>query len=186
MAMNPPNTGPGIQLPPKTEDDDDDNDNDNKDRPKGSIYLSDVVGSKPQIQIFAGFTRDITSVSNRLDSALQNTTVLAPLNRAITSLPRKPWEDPRDYGALGVHAYSGEEGEDRAQRNLRRFTEAHVVPVSPWAEGEKIKSVLGSEVWWVKKEGKMLIMPGEVEVEGVVSRVANGEVWVLKSALNYA
>lgn len=93
----------------------------------GSVVLSDVMGRDRSINIFAGFTRDIESVSRRLDDAAQNTTVLAPLNSAIEKLPRKPWEDPRDYGALGANAYEGDDGSERAQKNLRRFVEAQYV-----------------------------------------------------------
>lgn len=125
-------------------------------------------------------------MSTRLDTTGLNATVLAPVNSAISDLPRKPWEDPRDYSELGASAYEGQAGEDRASRNLRRFTEAHVVPTSPWKEGEKVKSMGGGEVWWENKDGKAVVQPGSVEVDRVVSRVANGEVWMLKGVLNYA
>ncbi|EME44263.1 hypothetical protein DOTSEDRAFT_112333, partial [Dothistroma septosporum NZE10] len=147
--------------------------------------LSDIIGSHRQIQIFAGFTRDISSISSRLDDPSRNTTVLAPTNSAITSLPRKPWEDPQDYYAFGASAYEGEDGEDRAHRNMRRFAEAHVVPRSPWKEGDRVKTLGGSEVWWESKNDKKLIMPGGVEVGSIVGKVGNGEVWVLNGVVNY-
>lgn len=80
-----------------------------------------------------------------------NTTVLAPSNVAISRLPRKPWEDPADEGAGGniySSIYRGLAGEDRASKNLRTFVEAHCVGVSPWAKGEKTKTLEGKEVWW--------------------------------------
>jgi paired amphipathic helix protein Sin3a len=172
----------------------------------GSVMLSDVMGRDRSINIFAGFTRDIESVSNRLDDGAKNSTVLAPLNSAIEKLPRKPWEDPRDYGALGPQAYEGEDGQERAQRNLRRFVEAHIVPTSPWKEGQRVKP-LGDdrEVWWEEKDGKRVVKPGDIEVVSVASTVANGEVvsflslhvllltwavadavqWILRGARNY-
>lgn len=176
---------PGIQLP---------NEPSKPDAPStaggnegdSTVILSDVISSQRIINIFAGFTRDISSVSSRLDTTSQNTTVLAPLNSAISDLPRKPWEDPQDYAALGANAYSGEDGEDRAHRNLRRFAESHVVPVSPWKEGEKVKTMGGNTVWWESKKGSAVVQPGNVEVERVASKVKNGEVWVLKGVLNYA
>jgi hypothetical protein len=72
-------------------------------------------------------------------------------------LPRKPWEDPKDYNQLGTEAYEGGEGEERAQKNLRRFVEAHVVPASPWKEGEKLKTLAGGEVWWEEKDGNKVV-----------------------------
>ena len=124
------NQGPGIQLPNKPSAEDS--------ASNADIILSDVIGSHRQIQIFAGFTRDISSISSRLDDPSKNTTLLAPINSAITSLPRKPWEDPQEYSAFGASAYEGKDGEDRAHKNMRRFAEAHVVPQSPWKEGEKV------------------------------------------------
>lgn len=176
QAMNP-----GIQLPVGSDDDPPPSSD-----PKGDVILSDVIGSQRSINIFAGFTRDISSLSKRLDTSDLNSTVLAPVNSALSDLPRKPWEDPRDYAAMGADAYDGKDGEDRAHRNLRRFAEAHVVPASPWKEGEKVKTMGGSTVWWEKKDGKAVVQPGDVEVDRVVSKVANGEVWILKGVLNYA
>ena len=93
-------------------------------------------------------------------STSQNLTVLAPQDDAVKRLPRKPWEDPADYDKFGVEeAYAGQVGVDRAQKNLRRFVEAHVVPVSPWKEGDKVKrfSGEGGEIWWESKDGKKVV-----------------------------
>jgi hypothetical protein len=175
---------PGIQLPTKEGEREDGPPSTSP--PNGDVILSDVIGSQRSINVFASFTRDISSVSSRLDTAGLNTTVLAPINSALSALPRKPWEDPEDYAKMGAEAYSGKDGEDRAHGNLRRFTEAHVVLASPWKEGEKVERMSGGELWWETKDGKTLIQPGNVEVDRVVSKVANGEVWVLKDVLNYA
>jgi hypothetical protein len=175
---------PGIQLPSKEGEREDGPPSTSP--PNGDVILSDVIGSQRSINVFASFTRDISSVSSRLETAGLNTTVLAPINSALSALPRKPWEDPEDYAKMGAEAYSGKDGEDRAHGNLRRFTEAHVVLASPWKEGEKVERMSGGELWWETKDGKTLIQPGNVEVDRVVSKVANGEVWVLKDVLNYS
>ncbi|RDW73097.1 hypothetical protein BP6252_07004 [Coleophoma cylindrospora] len=174
-----PNLGPAIPLPSK----------DNPSQPPAdsdTVILSDVLGRDRSINIFAGFTRDITSITQRLEDSTQNTTILAPINSAITALPRKPWEDPEDYDNLGNQAYEGEEGEERARRNMRRFVEAHVVPVSPWKEGDKVKTLAGAEIWWESKDEKKFIQPGNIEVSSVASQVYNGQVWILKGVRNYA
>ncbi|KAM0698580.1 hypothetical protein Q7P36_002047 [Cladosporium allicinum] len=173
---------PGIQLPTTEE-----GENRSGPPPNSDVILSDVIGSQRSINIFASFTRDISSVESRLNTAGLNTTVLAPSNSALSALPRKPWEDPEDYAKYGAEAYDSKSGgEDRAHRNLRRFTEAHVVLASPWKEGEKAERMGGGELWWETKDGKTFVQPGNVEVESVVSKVANGEVWVVKGVLNYA
>lgn len=40
-------------------------------------------------------------------------------------------------------------------------------------------------MWWERRKDIMVVMLGEVEVEKVVKKVGNGEVWVLKKVLNY-
>ena len=113
-----------------------------------NVLISDVVGRPSAINIFAGFTRDIASISARLDSSSSNSTVLAPLNAEIYKLPRKPWEHPSDYEQLGAQAYTGQQGEDRANDNLKRFIETHIVPESPWDEGRKVETLAGGKLWW--------------------------------------
>ena len=141
---------PNIVMPPSKE---------NNDSPDGTdeVIISDVIGKDRVINIFAGFTRDIDNISKRLDDASQNTTVLAPLNSEIQKLPRKPWESPKDYEELGTNAYTGSDGENRAHKNLRRFVEAHTIPVSPWKEGERVESLGGGKVWWEDNDGKKIV-----------------------------
>ena len=162
MAQQNPisNLGPGASKPPS----------DTPAADGDTIILSDVLGRDRAINIFAGFTRDFAPVTQRFEDRSLNTTILAPLNSAIVSLPRKPWEDPEDYEALGQQAYKGDNGEERAKRNVRRFVEAHVVPVSPWKEGEKVKTLAGSEVWWQSRDGVRTV---GYAIAGALGRLAN-------------
>ena len=113
--------------------------------------------SDSRVHIAYSYVGDIDNISKRLDDPDKHTTVLAPLNSELQKLPRKPWEDPKDYDAMGAEAYKGESGEDRATRNLRRFVEAHTIPVSPWQEGEKVESLRGEKVWWENKDGMKMV-----------------------------
>ena len=172
------NDVPGIQLPS------DAGGNEGND---GGLTISDVLPQTRSINIFASLTRDLSSVTSRLESqaAADNTTLLAPLNSAMTALPRKPWEDrPDDKSGI-----SAARNEDKAAENVQRFVEAHVVPVSPWKEGKtgKIDTLGGGSLWWEKRgDGTRVVMPGGVEVDGIVGKVGNGEIWALKGVVNYA
>lgn len=79
--------------------------------------------------------------------------------------------------AYGAQAYEGAGGKERADENLRRFVEAHLVTQSPWPQDTKAKTVGGRVVWWEEREGgkKMVVMPDEVEVDKVAIEVANGQ-----------
>ncbi len=116
--------------------------------------LSDVIGIERSINIFAGLTRDLSSVSDRFDDESKRTTVLAPLNSAMAAIGHRPWEDPADYDAMGEQAYDGPDGRDRANGNLRKLVEAHLVPAAPWKEGEKMQTLAGRELYWETKDGK--------------------------------
>ena len=172
------NDVPGIQLPS------DAGGNEGND---GGLTISDVLPKTRSVNIFASLTRDLSAVTSRLESqaAADNTTLLAPLNSAMTALPRKPWEDRPDDKS-GV---SAARNEDKAADNVQRFVEAHVIPVSPWKEGKagKMDTLGGGSLWWEKRgDGTRVVMPGEVEVDGVVGKVGNGEIWALKGVINYA
>lgn len=117
-----------------------------------TTVMSDVVGKTRSINIFGSLTRDIAAVANRLSSKSSNTTLLAPINSAIEALPRKPWEDPH-----GTTVYEGDDGKDKAQENLTKFVQSHIVPVSPWEEGQKVKTLAGQEIWWTTEGDKKMV-----------------------------
>ncbi|RMZ66605.1 FAS1 domain-containing [Pyrenophora seminiperda CCB06] len=147
------------------------------------VSISDIIGKTQDIAIFSGLTRDIDTVSGRLENAAQNATVLAPDNSVMRSLKRKPWEEPEDYDNFGASAYEGSSGEDRARGNLAHFVQRHIIPESPWEEGKKAKTLAGNEIWWETKDGQKKIQPGDVEVKSIADKVSNGEVWVLGGSL---
>ncbi|KAL6892598.1 hypothetical protein HDV57DRAFT_188696 [Trichoderma longibrachiatum] len=162
-----------------------------------AVFLVDILGTQRSLTTFFSLSRMRPETSDPLADPHAKTTVLAPSNVAIEDLPRKPWENPGDYDALGSQAYDGSGGKERADENMMRFVQAHLVvgqdASRPWEAGVKAKTAAGREIWWEEGgnsggdgEGRRVIMPDRVEVERVASRVANGEVWILKGVLNYA
>ncbi len=161
--------------------------------------LYDTLPLTRRINIFSSLLREHPNLPNLLSSPNNddhngqkqptNFTILAPLNSALQSLEHKPWEDGDDYATFGEQAYDGQGGEERAKGNLKAFIERHVVSKSPWGMGEKVKNLVGKEVWWEEKEkedgeGKnRVVMPQGVEVDEVVSKAGNGDIWVLKGVL---
>lgn len=144
---------PGIVQPQKTASDEDVNSKDS-----GSPIISDVLPKTKGINIFARLTRDFDPIASRLNDASKNITVLAPRNSAIQALPRKPWENPEDYKKFGeVNAYEGQDGQDRAKRNLQRFVEAHLIPASPWRVGEEVETLAGEKLKWTKEGDKIFV-----------------------------
>ncbi|KAI5847341.1 fas1 domain-containing protein [Morchella snyderi] len=160
------------------------------DKPTGSLLLSDKLSQDRSIDIFAELTRKFESISTRLSNTDENTTVLAPSNVAVSKLPRKPWEDPNDEEAGGnilSDIYKGLVGEDRASRNERNFVEAHLIGVSPWPKGEKIKTLQGKEIWWDMDGKDRIIYPDGIKLAAHrdIKTVPNGEIWILDGVINY-
>lgn len=129
-----------------------------------NIFLSDILSSDRSINIFAGFTRDFAQLSQRFEDGARNTTILAPLNSVIMNLPRKPWEDKDGEDDTRVKIGDGSE---QAKENLKRFVEAHVVPVSPWSKGKegKIEALAGGSIWWEEKDGKRYVSIGRMRFD---------------------
>ncbi|KAJ4165198.1 hypothetical protein LMH87_006840 [Akanthomyces muscarius] len=151
-----------------------------------AVRLSDTLGSNRAVTSFASFARQHEATEDRLGSAADRTTVLAPLNSAVEALARKPWENEREMGELGASAYEGGDGKARADANLCRFVEAHLVTQSPWPAGAKAKTMAGREVWWEEREdGKRVVMPDKIEVDKVAIEVGNGQIWLIKGVLKF-
>ncbi|KOS21581.1 FAS1 domain-containing protein [Escovopsis weberi] len=188
-----------------------------------SVSLADILGTHRALTTFFALSRQTRaledllaasaassppaadSTNDRYAAALAAGTavvVLAPPNAAVERMPRKPWESPADYAAHGASAYAGPGGRARADDNVRRFVEAHVVAVpgaasegaaagmgdgaAGWAEGVRAETLVGRAVWWETRDGARVVMPDAVEVERVASRVSNGELWILKGVLDDA
>jgi hypothetical protein len=117
-----------------------------------NLSLADLLGRNRQIQIFSGLIRDVDSVSRRLADVSQGSIVLAPENSAMSNLGRKPWERMDDYSSLGADAYSGKDGKDRADANLKTFVEEHIVPANALRDGEKVQTLSGKTIW-LEKDG---------------------------------
>lgn len=151
--------------------------------------ISDHLGALKSINIFSSLTRDVHTVNTRLESSTSSgagTTLLCPLNTAMTALGRKPWQADPGRSDTDGHGAVNALSDHQADENLRRFVEAHVVVASPWGEGDRVRTMAGDEVWWVRggSEGeKRVIMPAGVEVESVQKRAGNGEIWVVKGVL---
>jgi hypothetical protein len=161
------------------------------DKPPGSPLLGDIISMDKQIAVFSSLARSVASISELLSNRTTNTTVLAPSNRAIQSLPRPPWQEPEDTmleDAVVNEKYRELEGDDRLRRNERRFVGAHCVrwgEAGPWQEGERRKTVEGVEVWWEERGGDRFIMPGEIRVGQRKDPVENGELWIVEGVVNY-
>ncbi|PHH60574.1 hypothetical protein CDD81_1546 [Ophiocordyceps australis] len=141
-----------------------------------TVPLSDMLGTYRSISSFFAICRLDPTVAALLASQSSSTTVLAPRNSAFDRMPRKPWEDARDYATYGPNAYdsscnpdsskqqpstssspnsnspsspaSESDGKRRADANLVRFVKAHLIPQTSWPRGARVATLAGRQVWW--------------------------------------
>ncbi|KAK6533091.1 hypothetical protein TWF281_007250 [Arthrobotrys megalospora] len=152
----------------------------------GGPIVSDALSVQRDVSIFSEIVRGLTNhqILDRLEDKGQNTTVLAPQNSAMKALPRKPWEDPDPRNNV-EGAFLGHDGEKRAAANLERFVRAHIIPVSPFKENEKVQTLEGVTVWWTTENGITKLYPGGIEVKEVKNPVPNGQIWTLTGVVQY-
>lgn len=68
---------------------------------------------------------------------------------------------------------------------MQRFVEAHIVPVSPFEEKKKVKTLAGREIWWEMDGDTMKIYPDGTKVRDVRTTVPNGQIWTVEGVINY-
>jgi hypothetical protein len=113
------------------------------------VLISDLLTRCSTGHIFHGLLRDVDSVYSRLGDESKFTVILAPQDRTMVQLPRKPWETLDDFATFGLRPYEGEEGQARAARNLERFVEDHVVVDPMFMRQEvRVKTLGGAEIWY--------------------------------------
>lgn len=91
------------------------------------VTLDDRLQSLPAISLFGRYVRDIDGMSEALADGDRHIMVFAPTNDAITAMPKKPWEYPRNIDKLEQAGASASEIHDAIQANVRRFVLTHVV-----------------------------------------------------------
>ncbi|AGO14177.1 AaceriAER383Wp [[Ashbya] aceris (nom. inval.)] len=92
-----------------------------------SVTLDDKLQTLPTISLFGRYIRDIDGMSEALADGGRHIMVFAPTNDAITSMPMKPWEYPRNIEKLEQAGASASEIHDAIQENVKRFVLTHVV-----------------------------------------------------------
>ncbi|KAH8825782.1 hypothetical protein DL96DRAFT_1609838 [Flagelloscypha sp. PMI_526] len=91
--------------------------------------LADLLTLSSQTSIFFDYAREL-SLSKILADNTKSITVLAPVNKAVIALPRKPHQSPDNQSKVGV-VITEEEYETQSSENVRRWVSAHIIPESP-------------------------------------------------------
>jgi uncharacterized surface protein with fasciclin (FAS1) repeats len=122
----------------------------------------------------------------RLADDSTNSTLLAPTNSALQTLPRKPWEDKAEDGQVTRHgsknSFWNKEAEDKARKNIEEFVASHLVTKYPIEEGKQLPTLKGTYISYKVKGGEKFIDPGNIKALGE-REAANGAIWVLDGVI---
>ncbi|KAK9458607.1 uncharacterized protein V1516DRAFT_656995 [Lipomyces oligophaga] len=154
------------------------------------LLMTDALGVDREVSIFAGLVRQVEELMYRLQDPAKDTMVLAPTNKVMQALPRKPWEDSPDQDPVDVE--SGARGEEeRALENIQRFVLSHVVYGYGFPqEGQKVKCGAGVSDLWFSKDSETTVVhrkntKDEMEATVLATKsTGNGQVWTIDQALN--
>lgn len=153
--------------------------------------LADFITLDRSVSIYAGYTRRFADISARLQLADVNSTLLAPNNKDILALPRKPHEGP----AGSVTALD----ETAADENIRKWVSAHIIPAHvdlPTSEGQtsQYKTLLDGKSISIKKLTREeqvskdvayehVVMPGEIPLYPL-REASNGMIYGLSGSID--
>lgn len=145
---------------------------------KGPPLLRTSLAVDRELSIFAGYVRNFASLEKWFDSKTTYTVVLAPTDRAVTSLPRKPWQFPRP-----ITSTTPEDQQDSIARdNIQSFVEHHLhMGPLPTDSAQYMLEMQSGDVVNVNGDD-VSIEDRHVHVSRRV-KVSNGEIWVLDQSL---
>ncbi|SCV01711.1 LAME_0G18008g1_1 [Lachancea meyersii CBS 8951] len=106
------------------------------------ICLDSRLASMNEISIFTSYLRDDVILSRIMCDPLENVIVFAPSDRAVESLPKKPWQFPTDVEALEAQK-SDEETIDRAvNSNIQHFVQSHIATSASIRRAQDMKDCM--------------------------------------------
>ncbi|KAF7294693.1 FAS1 domain-containing protein [Mycena indigotica] len=88
--------------------------------------IADLLTIESSLSIFYGYARELHLSNTFSDSNAPEITVLAPTNKAVMALARKPHQDPvpADDGVI----ITEEEFDAKSKENVQRWISAHIIP----------------------------------------------------------
>lgn len=138
--------------------------------------LADRLTQSRRTTIFYDYSRDSATLTRRLGSTNEQTTLLVPLNSAIVALARKPHQGPPppvSAEAGEVSPFDTKEEEQAKAAYLEKWLEGHAVAgdnIDLDAEGWESKTwttMSGGTISFEKSGEGRKLMPGGIELVGV-------------------
>lgn len=159
---------------------------------RGPVLLRTQLAVTPDITIFASYIRDVQSLEQRFNDENKYSIVLAPSDRAVKSLGKKPWAFPTPVD----EKLPDERKDEIIRNNIRTFIAGHVHfgnLDAVFTEGEtivaqRIKMESGNTVILNKFGDTITVQNEQGEYLANITsatRVKNGVIFVLDKSLAF-
>jgi len=94
-----------------------------------TLLLSDILTLQQSASIFFSYARETTLSEKYFANEDERATVLAPTNKAVMALARKPHQGPEPVKDGTI--ISEEEFDEQSKKNVENWIRAHIIPRSP-------------------------------------------------------
>jgi len=141
------------------------------------MTLADALTLERKVGVWYDYARDVGSVTARLQATgAEKTTLLVPLDSAISKMARKPHQNTD-----GSYA-----SEQEMEANVVRFLSSHIIPGSTSLPTTgKVKTLEdGVEVEILQHGDGWIVQPGDIIVMGVKD-ASNGKILFLDGVIQY-
>ncbi|KAJ7632120.1 hypothetical protein FB45DRAFT_493693 [Roridomyces roridus] len=146
--------------------------------------LADLLTIESSTSIFYSYSRELASISDTLsDSQSVPVTLIAPTNKAVMALARKPHQGPVDSE---ITITDEELADAQARANVERWVSAHIIPQSPITFDETYPTLLTGKSITFKgdaEDWRNAVIEGDIHIVGK-REASNGVLFLVDRAIS--
>ncbi|KIY70707.1 hypothetical protein CYLTODRAFT_347327 [Cylindrobasidium torrendii FP15055 ss-10] len=147
--------------------------------------IADLLTIEPSLSIFYSYARELGDIARMLEGpADRKLTVLAPTNKAVMALARKPHQSQELEEKIEI---SEQEFSEKSTENVRRWVGSHVIPAAvDMANSQSYDTLVeGKAIEFACKESgrpEDCVLDNDVHISGV-REASNGVIYIISSTI---
>ncbi|KAJ7349080.1 hypothetical protein DFH08DRAFT_864350 [Mycena albidolilacea] len=150
--------------------------------------LADLLTIESSTSIFYSYARELT-LSNMFSDSERPITILAPTNKAVMALARKPHQGPVPVDDDIV--ITDEEFDSQSKKNVEKWISAHIIPQSPIDFDQTYTRLDGRPISFASKKGdskapewSRVVIGDNVHIIGE-REASNGVLYLIDSTMSF-
>jgi len=153
--------------------------------------LADLLTIESTTSIFYSYARELASASNMFsDAHSAPVTLVAPTNKAVMALARKPHQGPASAPVDTGVIITDEEFDAKSKDNVERWVSAHIIPQSPITFDRTYPTLLdGKSITFTQSQGNdndwsHVIIGEDVHIVGK-REASNGVLFLIDGTISF-